>query len=129
MGRIQLHDLVEVVLSQVRRIICGLFLWTRGRYRYVPGPLPTEEVIPLKLSAGNLILDGVRRIESWERIWEAVGGLDAEYQTVEGVAGLATDLQLSLDEWTLLSHCDQPINLRQNSPAWTRKALEISRLL
>ncbi|HEX9428512.1 MAG TPA: DUF4388 domain-containing protein [Candidatus Polarisedimenticolia bacterium] len=129
MGLIQPHDLVEGVLSQVRRIICGLFLWTRGRYRYVPGPLPTEEVITLKLSAGNLILDGVRRIESWERIWEAVGGLDAEYQTVEGIAGLAKDLQLSLDEWTLLSHCEQPINLREICRVSTMKDFDICRLL
>src|SRR5258706_6815709 len=66
---IQPHDLVGGVLRQVRDIITGLFLWTRGRYRYVPGALPTDEVIILKLSAGELILEGIRRIDSWGRIW------------------------------------------------------------
>ncbi len=129
MDLIQPHDLVEGVLSQVRNIICSLFLWTRGRYRYVPGPLPTEEVITLKLSAGNIILEGIRRIESWDRIWEAIGGLDAEYQTVEGIANLAKDLQLSLDEWTLLSHCEQPVNLREICRGSNMKDFEICRLL
>jgi len=129
MGLIEPHDLVEGVLTQVRNIICGLFLWTRGRYRYVPGPLPSDEVITLKLSAGNIILEGIRRIQSWDRIWEAVGGLDAEYRTFEGIADRTRDLQLSLDEWTLLSHLEKPIPLRDICRASTMKDFEICRLL
>src|SRR5262245_34017918 len=101
------HDLVEGVRTQVRNIITSLFLWTRGRYRYQPGPLPTEEVITLKLSAGDLILEGIRRVDSWERIWEAVGDLDARYRTTDRVERLSKDMSLSLEEWTLLSHCEQ----------------------
>src|SRR6266850_3959229 len=59
LGLIQPSELVGGVLTQVRNIISSLFGWTRGRYRYVPGPLPTEEVITLKLSAGNMILEGI----------------------------------------------------------------------
>jgi len=112
-GLIKPHDLVEGVRYQVRNIITSLFLWTRGRYRYAPGPLPTEEVITLKLSAGDIILEGIRRIESWGRIWEAVGGLDARYHATGRVERLSADLNLSLDEWTLLSHCDQPVTLQE----------------
>jgi uncharacterized protein DUF4388 len=111
-GQIEAHDLVEGVRNQVRDIITSLFLWTRGRYRYVPGTLPTEEVITLKLSAGDLILTGIRRVESWGRIWEAVGDLDATYKTTGRVERLSRDMTLSLDEWSLLSHCEQPVRLR-----------------
>lgn len=106
------HALVEGVGTQVRNIITGLFLWTRGRYRYVPGELPTEEVITLKLSAGDIILEGIRRVDSWGRIWEAVGDLDASYHTTDRVERLSRDMNLSLDEWTVLSHCEEPIRLR-----------------
>ncbi len=129
MGLIEPHDLVEGVLSQARNIICSLFLWTRGRYRYQPGPLPSEEVITLKLGAGNIILEGIRRIQSWDRIWEAVGGLDAEYQTADSIADMTRDLQLSLDEWTLLSHCERPTPLHQICRVSTMKDFEICRLL
>jgi hypothetical protein len=97
MALIEPHDLVEGVLTQVRNIIRSLFLWTRGRYKYSPGPLPSEELITLKLSAGAIVLEGIRRIDSWERVWEAVGGLDAEYQTTEGIEEKAKDLPLSLE--------------------------------
>lgn len=129
MGLIQPRDLVNGVLTQVRNIICSLFPWTRGRYRYVPGPLPTDEMITLKLSAGNMILEGIRRVESWERIWEAVGDLDTEYRAASGMEDLSRDLSLSLEEWTLLSHCERPIPLRAICQASTLPDFEICRLL
>ena len=112
-GLIQPHDLVEGVRSQVRHIINGLFVWTRGRYRYSPGALPTDEVITLKLSPGDIILDGIRTIESWGRIWEAVGPLEAIYRTTDRLEGLTPELSLSLEEWNVLAHCERPTPLRE----------------
>lgn len=128
-GHIQPHQLVEGVLAQVRSIISSLFLWTRGVYKYRPGTLPSDEVITLKLSASDIILEGVRRIESWERIWEAVGDLDARYQATVGPGNRVRDLQLSLPEWTLLSHCDRPVTIREMCRASELKDFEICRLL
>ena len=129
MGLIQPHDLVEGVRTQVRSIVCSLFLWARGRYRYRPGPLPSDEVITLKLSPGNTILEGIRRIERWERIWEAVGGLEVQYQTAPGIEDISRDLTLSLEEWTLLSYCERPASLRELCRSSTLKDFEICRLL
>src|SRR5439155_6189397 len=129
MELIEAHDLVEGVRCQVRNIVCSLFLWTRGRYRYRPGDLPTDEVITLKLSAGNTILEGIRRIESWERIWEAVGDLDMRYQTAPGLEDMSRDLTLSLEEWTLLSHCERPVTLRDLCRTSSVNDFEIYRLL
>ncbi|MEK7282433.1 MAG: DUF4388 domain-containing protein [Acidobacteriota bacterium] len=128
-GLIQPHDLVEGVRTQVRSIVCSLFLWTRGRYRYRPGPLPSDEVITLKLSPGNTILEGIRRIERWERIWEAVGGLEVQYPTAPGIEDMSRDLTLSLEEWTLLSYCERPASLRELCRSSTLKDFEICRLL
>ena len=129
LGLIQPHDLVEGVCAQVKNIFCSLFSWSRGRYRYAPGPLPSDEVITLKLSAGNMVLEGMRGIQSWERIWDAVGGLDAEYQAVPGEADLGKDLALSLDEWTMLSHLERAISLRELCRMSTLDDFEICRLL
>lgn len=109
-GVIQPHDLVEGVRAQVRHIISSLFGWTRGRYRYAPGALPTNEVITLKLSPGEMIVEGIRSIESWGRIWEAVGPIEATYRTTERLEEVR-DLPLSLEEWNVLSHCERPTRL------------------
>ena len=128
-GTIKPHDLVEGVRSQVRDIMTSLFLWTRGRYRYTPGPLPTNEVITLKLSAGDIILEGIRRIDSWGRIWEAVGDLDVHYSAGGRVEQLSSGINLSLEEWTLLSHCERPTSLRELCRASTLKDFDVCRFL
>jgi hypothetical protein len=128
-GLIPPHALVQGVETQVREIITGLFLWTRGRYRYVPGPLPTEEVITLRLSAGDIIREGIRRVDSWARIWEAVGDLDASYHTTDRVEVLSSDMTLSLDEWTVLSHCEEPIRLRDLCRASAMKDFALCQFL
>jgi hypothetical protein len=128
-GLIQPHELVEGVRTQVRSIVHSLFVWTRGRYRYTPGALPTEEVITLKLSPGDLILEGIRTIDSWGRIWEAVGPLEATYRTTERLEPLVKDMALSLEEWSLLSHCEQPVPLKELCRISPMADFEICRFL
>jgi hypothetical protein len=128
-GLIQPHQLVEGVRTQVQAIIHSLFVWTRGRYRYATGPLPTDEVITLKLSPGDLILEGIRTVDSWGRIWEAVGPLEATYRTTDRLEVLVKDMALSLEEWSLLSHCEQPVPLKDLCRISPMADFEICRFL
>jgi uncharacterized protein DUF4388 len=113
MGAIKAQDLVEGVLSQVKSTILSLFQWRHGRYRYAPGPLPTDEVITLRLNADRLVLDGVRGIDRWERVWEAVGHLDASYQATKDGEDRVRALKLSPDDAAVLSRCDHPAPLQE----------------
>jgi hypothetical protein len=122
-------DLVQSVLAQVKSIICSLFLWTRGSYRYDPGQLPSKEVNTLSLNADEIIFEGIRRIDNWARIWEAVGGLDARYQLMEVTSDRARALKLSLEEWALLTHCEEPAELRDLLRSSPLNDFEICRLL
>ena len=113
MALIRPEDLVEGVLEQVRRIILSLFQWTQGRYKYTPGPLPTEEVITLKLNADRTLLEGVRGIERWERVWEAVGPLDARYEMMKESDERVRALGLSPEDAAVLSNLDRAKSLQE----------------
>jgi curved DNA-binding protein CbpA len=65
-------ELYDAVIVQVKEIILGLFTWIDGEYEFSEGPLPSQEVITLKISTAALILEGVRRVTDWT--WLA-GGL------------------------------------------------------
>lgn len=112
MALIRPEDLVEGVLVQVKRIFLSLFQWAQGRYKYAPGALPTEEVITLKLNADRIILEGVRGIERWERVWEAVGPLDARYVVTKESGERAGALGLSPDDAAVLSHLSRATSLQ-----------------
>jgi hypothetical protein len=73
-GQIEPHDLIEGVQTQIRNIVCGLFRWTRGRYRYQPGPLPSDEMITSgKRSVGWRPATGLRRkAPSWRGSWSSL---------------------------------------------------------
>lgn len=105
------QDLIVVVREQVREIVISLFHWTQGNYRMDYGSLPTSEVITLKMSTGNIVLDGVKQIDSWSRIKLAVGSPATSYTVSSRIEELAPQMNLSLEEWTLLSRCEGTVTL------------------
>lgn len=65
LGFISPKDLVAGVKFQVRQIIISLFNWRDGSYLFDEGPLPAADIIPLQMSTGNLIIEGLRGLE-WQ---------------------------------------------------------------
>ena len=129
MGLIRPEDLVEGVLAQVKGIILSLFQWTRGRYAYRPGPLPTDEVITLRLNADRILLEGVQGIDRWERVWEAVGPLDARYQMAQEAGDRLKVLGPSVVDAALLSRLDRPASVQELCGLSRMKDFDLCRLL
>ncbi len=66
-GFIKPQDLVAGAKLQVKEIIHSLFSWRDGRYIYDNGPLPVSEIVPLQMSTGDIIIEGVRDLE-WQGV-------------------------------------------------------------
>jgi hypothetical protein len=107
-GILSPKDLVRAVVEHTQEVIYSLFGWTEGRYRFEEHPEATAEAITLRMSTPNIILEGIRRIESWSRIDHAVGGIDARYE--KGPAGdeVVAELTLTDDQWDLLGALSTP---------------------
>ncbi|MBI3450845.1 MAG: DUF4388 domain-containing protein [Acidobacteria bacterium] len=123
------QDLTWGVREQVKEIVVGLFSWTHGTYAMHFGPLPSDEVITLKMSTGDIILEGVKGIGEWIRIQLAVGGLDARYQVSPRLDEMGRTMNLSLDEWTLLSRCEQAVELGVLCEVSPMKDFDVCRLV
>ena len=67
-GHLSPDGLVKGVLGQVRRIVLGLFPLEEGDYRFVDGPLESDELIKLGMKTAEILLEGVRQIRSFSRI-------------------------------------------------------------
>lgn len=76
LGYLKPQELAAVVKHQVEEIILSLFAIEDGRFLFEEMPLPTEEVITLKLSAGNLIYYGIKKIDSLRHFISGLPSLD-----------------------------------------------------
>jgi len=123
------QDLTWGVREQVKEIVISLFRWTRGTYDMTFGPLPSNEVITLKMSTEDLILEGIKGIDEWVRIQLAVGGLETRYQVSPRLDELGRLMTLTLDEWTLLSRCEAPVSLAQLCDTSPMKNFDVCRLV
>src|SRR5215216_4913017 len=100
-GVLEPKELVKVVTEQTQQVIYRSFEWTEGQYRIQEG-VESSESITLKISTPDIILEGIRRIDSWTRIQRAVGGLDARYERAPGYENELPALTLSLEKLNLL---------------------------
>lgn len=128
-GFVRPQDLVAGVREQVKEIVVSLFNWTEGCYDMVHGPLPSKELITLRMATSDMILEGVKRIESWSRIKMAVGGLDTVYSVSPRLEELGRSMNLSLEEWTFLSRCEGPVALDRLCGASSMKDFDVCRLV
>jgi curved DNA-binding protein CbpA len=76
LGFLTPSDLVWAVQNQVEEIILSLFQWEDAVFLFREGPLPTAEVITLRISTANIIYHGIKTIASQARIKNALPPLD-----------------------------------------------------
>jgi curved DNA-binding protein CbpA len=76
LGYIKPEDLIQAVRHQVEEIVLSLFQWEDGDFKFTESPLPSDEVITLKLSAANLIYRGIKRINNLIHIKNALPPMD-----------------------------------------------------
>ncbi len=75
-GRLTREELDHVLRVKTEEAIYELFLWPEGDFRFLANILPAKRFHPLELPVDTLILEGVRRLDEWERIRAVIPGDD-----------------------------------------------------
>ena len=127
-GVLSPKELVRAVVDHTREIIYGAFTWAEGSYWLEPGQRAAE-AITLNIDPGQLVLEGIRRIDSWRRIQRAVGGLPARYRSLPEAATVAARLALNPDERALFTGLERPCSVEQLCTGSTLSSFEVCRLL
>ena len=128
-GALDPKGLVQAVVGQVRSIVLSLFRWTKAQYSFVEQELPSKETITLNMPTAQLIVDGIRGIESWWRIERGIGELDSVYRTVSGTEGSLRSLDLDTPALELLAMLSKPKRTEEVCTDSALKEMEVCRLL
>lgn len=129
MQRLQILSPEEVtrwVRVQVFEIALSFFERTTGTWRFDPGPVQVE-AIAMDVPADVLVLAGVRRMRSWVRIYEEVGGLNAEYLTTRDVEAISRDLPIEPAEKRLLQMCRTATSLGELCEGAGQRDMDVCR--
>lgn len=71
-GAITEERLNEMLRLKAEEAIFDLFTWTTGQFLFHDGELPGYELVPISLDVQGLVLEGMRRLDEWESIREAI---------------------------------------------------------
>lgn len=110
-GAIRSKHLIEGVTEQVQEVIYSLFQWEEGSWEFQEGDLPSREVIVLRMSTADLLMEGVRRVPRWTRIRTGVGTLEQRYGLSPQSGALLGSMTLQTDELNLLATLDGVMTL------------------
>ncbi len=101
-GALAAGDLVRAVVDHTQEILWNAFQWSEGQYRFEEGG-GHPEMITLRMSTPEIVLEGLRRVTSWSRIQRGCGSADARYRAVPGSDAVAEQARLSMAERELLA--------------------------
>jgi curved DNA-binding protein CbpA len=106
LGYLTPKNLFWGVKYQVREIIYSLFNLEDGRCEFVAGNVPEDEVITLKMSMGNLIYEGVKRINNWTRIKRDMSDISIVLGLSHDPRNLFQDVELTPEDKKVLAMID-----------------------
>ena len=112
-------------MSIVRR----LFTWVEGFFRFEPDELPPEGKISVRIDLDNLIIEGSRQIREWEQLQGEIPSLDMALKFSERPGTNLRKLNLSVEEWRVVSYVNPKNSIRQIGKATKMNNLEIRRVV
>lgn len=76
-GAISEEEVHRLLRMKAEESVYELFSWEQGEFRFLDGELPDETMVPMKLDATSIVLEGVQRIDEWKRIREVIPSAQA----------------------------------------------------
>jgi tetratricopeptide (TPR) repeat protein len=129
LGYLTPKDLFWSVKYQVKEIIYSLFPLDSPEYNFLEGEIPANEVITLKMSMGNLIYEGVRRVSNLNKMKNELPDMDAILQLSTDPASLFQDIEFSARDKTMLSMIDGKKTIKELLESLSSGSFEALRTL
>lgn len=126
LGYLTPKDLFWGVKYQVKEIITSLFTLDYAEYKFIEGTLPENEVITLKMSMGNLIYEGIKKINNLNLIMKEMN-INSVLKLSTDPVNLFQDIELDEKDKKLLSRVDGKKTVKEladSSPEGSFEALK-----
>ena len=123
------QEILSSLQSYYLNMINRLFTWGDGLFRFENDLLPPKDKITVRISLENLIIEGTRRMREWEQLQDEIPSLDMALKFSERPGINLRNLNLSADEWKVISFINPKNTIHQIAKATNKNELEIRRII
>jgi hypothetical protein len=128
-GYLSQEDILTNLQQHFSDIIQRLFTWVEGLFHFNNDALPPDDRICVRLDLENLIIDGSRQMREWEQLREEIPSLDMALKFSERPGTNLRKINLSVEEWRVVSYINPRNTIRQIGSATRMNDLEIRRIV
>jgi hypothetical protein len=114
-GYLTQNDIIQGVRGYLLETVYQLFTWASGDFHFEPNQLPPDERITVPLSLENVILEGNRRQQEWERLRDEIPDLEVPLRFAERPNTNLRDISLTREQWQVISFINSKNTIKQIS--------------
>jgi len=129
-GLLTQTELDQMVRNNVRDVMDRMFALTEGQFRFEPNVLPEDRLWaepPIDLD--SIIMEGTRRLKESEKLQEEIPSLEVALRFTERPDAKLRNVNLSVDEWRVVSYINPKNTIRQIAQANSMSDLQIRKIV
>ncbi|MGB4581378.1 MAG: DUF4388 domain-containing protein [Coriobacteriia bacterium] len=128
-GYITQQVLEAFVQEQIQDTIFDLMRWDEGEFDFEVLPSIVHEDIGLSVSVENIVMEGARRLEEWQRIKKKVPSTDMVFKMATAPGEGTFEISLKPVEWALLLLIDGTRSVRELAVDTHSTDFEVARVV
>jgi hypothetical protein len=128
-GRLKQQLVVQHMREHILSIVYQVFSWNQGSFRFEPSELPVQGRITTSIALENVIMEGSRRLKEWELLRDELPNLDIALKFAERPSTPLRDINLSVEEWRVISFINPRNTIRQIAKYNNMDELQIRRIV
>lgn len=128
-GYVSKEDVVQSVTKYVLDIVYRIFTWTDGQFRFEPSRKPKEGRLTVPIELSNVIMEGSRRVQEWERLQDELPDLDMALKFTDRPDAKLKNISLSEEEWKIISYVKPTNSIKQIAQARSMSEFQIRKIV
>jgi hypothetical protein len=122
------QEILTSLQNQFLAVLNRLFTWVEGLFHFEINVMPPEDKITLRVNLENIIIEGARRLHELEQLQDEIPSLDIALKFADRPGANLKHVNLSVEEWRVVSYINPKNTLRQIALATKINDLEIRRI-
>ncbi|MBN1936973.1 MAG: DUF4388 domain-containing protein [Anaerolineae bacterium] len=128
-GYVSKEDVVQSATQYVLDVVYRLFTWTFGEFFFEPSKQPDRNRLVVPIDLGNVIMEGSRRVQEWERLQDELPDLDMALKFTDRPDAKLRNISLSAEEWKVISYVKPANSIRRIAQANNMNDFQIRRIV